>query len=165
VVHATVSSDRKAAVARELGAHRAINYRTSGVDDYVREATGGRGYDVVFDTIGGANIAPSLEAVATNGRVATIVSAGAAPDLTPLHLKNASLHVILMLIPMLNGRDYDRHGTILERVAALVEVGAIKPMLDSTRFTLDQVGRAHDRLKNGQAIGKLVLDVCDADAL
>ena len=151
-------------LARALGAHRTIDYRISTVGQYVERETAGRGYDVVFDTIGGANIAPSLEAVAVNGRVATIVSAGAAPDLTPLHLKNASLHAILMLIPMITGRDYERHGTILERVAALVEAGALKPLLDPVRFTLDEAGAAHERLQSGRATGKLVLDVRDADA-
>ena len=163
-VHATVSSAQKAEIAASLGAHRRIDYRTSKVAEYVARETAGRGYDLVFDTIGGANIAPSLEAVAVNGRVATIVSAGAAPDLTPLHLKNASLHAVLMLIPMITGRDYERHGAILQRVAALVEGGALKPLLDPVRFTLDEAGAAHDRLQSRGATGKLVLDVGDADA-
>lgn len=164
VVHTTISSPAKAEIAHSLGAHRTIDYRASDAATYVKQATGGRGYDVVFDTIGGANIAASLEAVAVNGRVATIVSSGAAPDLTPLHLKNASLHVIFMLIPMLTGRDYDRHGAILERVARLVDIGALKPLLDPARFALEQAGEAHDHLQSGRAVGKIVLDVRDADA-
>ena len=165
VVHTTVSSAEKAEIARQLGAHAVINYRDRTVGSYVEDETGGRGYDIVFDTIGGPNIAPSLEAVAINGRVATIVSAGASPDLTPLHLKNASLHAILMLIPMMTRRDYERHGTILERIAALVETGSLKPLLDSRRFGLEEVGAAHDRLKSGEAVGKIVLDVRDPNAV
>lgn len=164
IVHATVSSDSKAATARDLGADRTINYRSTDVKSYVASETGGRGYDVVFDTIGGDNIQPSIEAVAFNGRVATIVSMGASADLTTLMPRNASLHVIFMLVPMLNDRDLERHGEILRRLTLLVEGGRIRPLLDDMRFALDEVGAAHARLTSGQAVGKLVLDIHEADA-
>lgn len=158
-VHTTVSSQRKAEIAASLGAHRTILYRDRSVEAYVYEETGGEGYDVVFDTVGGDNIAASLEAVGLNGRVASIVSLETAPDLSALHLKNASLHVVFMLIPLLTGRGRAAHGRILERIASLVDLGAVRPLLDESRFSLEEVGKAHERLLSGAATGKVVLEV------
>ena len=158
-VHTTVSSSEKAEIAHALGADKTINYREQSVADYVETHTGGQGYDIVLDTVGGDNIAPSLEAVALNGQVATIVSLGAQPDLSDLHMKNASLHVIFMLLPLLTGQNRATHGRILERLATLVETGAVRPLLDPNQFRLDQVAQAHDHLNSGKAVGKVVLEV------
>ena len=158
-VHTTVSSDQKAEVARNLGADEIINYRTESVESYVARATSGEGYAVVFDTVGGDNITPSLNALAVNGRCVSIVSRDATPSLSPLHFKNASLHVVFMLIPMLTGRGLEAHGHILRRLAAMIDHGRIAPLLDQSRFTLDEIGAAHAHLSSGQAIGKVVIDV------
>ncbi len=159
IVHATVSSDEKAAIARNLGADHVINYRAQSVAEYVASATGGRGYDVVFDTIGTANMQPSIDAVADNGRVATIVSTGTTVDLANLMPHNASLHVVFMLVPMLRDRDLERHGDILFRVTRLVEAGRLMPVIDPHSFSLDQLGDAHALLTSGKAIGKIVIDI------
>jgi NADPH:quinone reductase len=159
IVDATASSPDKALIARELGAAHAIEYRSTPVADYVAARTGGAGYDVVFDTIGNANIATSIAAVATNGRVATILARDTALDLGPLMPHNATLHVVFMLVPMLRDRDLERHGDILTRAARLVEAGRLKPLLDPERFTLADAGAAHAKLASGKAVGKLVLDI------
>ncbi|MEM6852181.1 MAG: zinc-dependent alcohol dehydrogenase family protein [Pseudomonadota bacterium] len=162
IVHTTVSSDEKAEIAMSLGADRAIRYKEKSVADYVAEETGGAGYPVVFDTAGGPNLPASLEAVAINGRVSAIVSMDSAPDLTPLHVKNAALHVVFMLIPMLTDSGLERHGAILERLARLTEAGRLRPLLDKHRFKLEEVGAAHAHLKSGDAVGKVVIDVAEA---
>lgn len=159
VVHATVSSDEKALTAARLGADATIDYRTLAVTDYVAQHTGGAGYDVVFDTVGGDNIAPSLAALAVNGRCVTIVSLGAQPDLTALHLKNARLDVVFMLLPMLTGAGLERHGAILERIAVLAEAGRIVPLIDERHFGLDAIGAAHEYLASKRAIGKVVVEL------
>ena len=159
IVHATVGSDDNARIARELGADETINYRKQSVAEYVEGLTGGRGYDVVFDTVGGPNLASSIEALANNGRCATTVSMGASPDLSGLHIKNASLHVTFMLVPMLTGKGLERHGMIMERIAALVDCGRIKPLIDDSRFSLDQIDAAHKRVTSGKATGKVVVDI------
>lgn len=159
IVDTTISSPEKAAIALDLGADHAINYREQSVADYVELRTGGRGYDVVFDTIGGGNVAPSLAAIATNGRVVTVVARDTAPDLSPLMLHNATLHIVFMLIPMLRNRDLERHGDILTRVGRLVEAGRIRPLIDTRRFTLADLEGAHDRVTGGEAIGKVVIQI------
>ena len=159
IVHTTVGTPENAEIAKSLGADKTILYRQQSVAEYVGELTSGRGYDVVFDTVGGPNIASSIEALAINGRCATTVSLGAQPDLSGLHTKDASLHVVFMLLPMLTGQGLEHHGMILERLSALAEHGRIKPLLDEAGFTLEEIGAAHERLTSGHATGKVVVDV------
>ena len=107
-VYATVSSGEKADIARTLGA-QPINYKEQSVEQYVEEHTGGRGFDVVFDTVGGENLTRSLEAAALEGRV-TSVNTRTTADLSLLHQKALSLHVVFMVnavllhtcVPLLN---------------------------------------------------------------
>jgi NADPH:quinone reductase len=80
-------------------------------------------------------------------------------DLTPLHFKGLSLHVVFMLIPMLHDHKREEHGAILAKLAKIADAGALKPLLDETPFGLEEVGKAYDRLASGQAIGKLVAEI------
>jgi NADPH:quinone reductase len=100
----------------------------------------------------------SFEAAALNGHIATTVSL-LELDLTPAHFKGLSLHVVFMLIPMLHDHKRDEHGTILTKLAEIVDAGALKPLLDETAFGLADVGKAYERLSSGQAIGKVVIAV------
>ncbi len=159
IVDATVGSDAKAGIAKALGADQAILYRQQTVEEYLAAHTGGAGYDVVFDTVGGPNLQPSIQALAINGRCATTVSVAAQPDLTNLHVKNATLHVVFMLIPMLTMSDFERHGRIMERIAELVDRGRLRPLVDETRFELSDIEAAHQHLLSGKAIGKVVVEV------
>lgn len=157
-VTATVSSPEKAAIARRLGAAEVVDYREEGPEAYVARLTGGHGFDLVFDSIGGANIAPSLAAAAVSGRVVTIVARGSV-ELTAMHAKGLTLHAVFMLLPMLHDRGRARHGAILREAAALVAAGALRPLLDAPRFTLEQAAEAHRRLESGAAIGKVVVEL------
>ncbi len=156
-VSATGSGDAQLDIIRTYGA-TAINYRTETVADYVAAQTGGVGFDVVFDTVGGGNMTNAFEAAALNGHVSSTVSL-LELDLSPVHFKGLSLHVVFMLIPMLHDVGRGTHGAILTALARLVDAGAVTPLLDDTSFTLDQVGDAHARLTSGQAIGKVVIDI------
>lgn len=157
IVHATVSTPEKQAIARELGADHVIDYRSVPVADYVAQYTGGKGFDVVFDTVGGGNIDHSFEAVRALGQV-VLIAARTSHDLSPLHSKGVSLHVVLMLLPMLLGRGVARHGDILRRAADLVANGRLRPLIDPRRFAFEQVGEAHALLESGKAVGKVVLE-------
>ncbi|SBT06611.1 Zinc-containing oxidoreductase [Candidatus Propionivibrio aalborgensis] len=156
-VYATCSGDKQMDIIKGYGA-TAINYRTEKVADYVAKHTGGTGFDVVFDSVGGANMTNSFEAAALNAHVATTVSM-LELDLSPAHFKGLSLHVVFMLIPMLYNHKREQHGAILAKLAEIVDAGALKPLLDETRFGLDAVGDAHARLSSGQAIGKVVVEI------
>jgi NADPH:quinone reductase len=155
-VWTTVSGPEKAEIVSGLGAAGVINYREEPVDEYVQRATGGKGFDVVFDTVGGENVARCFQAAAVSGTVVSI-STRTTADLSPLHAKGLTLHVVFMIIPLLYNKGRERHGAILRELSALVESGKVKPLCDARRFTMADVAAAHAWLQSGKAIGKIVL--------
>lgn len=80
-------------------------------------------------------------------------------DLTAAHFKGLSLHVVFMLIPMLHNYKREQHGEILTKLAEIVDVGKLQSVVDEHRFSLEEVGKAHDRLTSGQAMGKVVVTI------
>jgi len=155
-VYATASSADKLRLAKSLGADGTIDYKTEPVEEYVARHTRGKGFDVVFDTVGGQNLMTSFEAAGLGGTVAAIAARGKA-DLTPLHMKALTLHAVFMLIPLLKGIGRDHHGKILSQLALLVDEGHVRPLLDEERFSFAEVGAAHRKLERGRAVGKIVL--------
>jgi NADPH:quinone reductase len=155
-VYALVSSDEKAAIAHQLGADITINYRQQSVEEFVAEHTDGQGFDVVFDTVGNDNLQNAFKAAKLNGTAVSIVSLSQ-QDLTLLHAKGLTLHLVFMLIPMLFGTGLARHGEILSKLAQLVDDGKVRPLLDSKTFNMAEVASAHQYAESGQAIGKVVL--------
>ena len=141
---------------KSLGA-TAINYKTESVEQYVQEWTDGKGFDLVFDSVGGQNMINSFKASAMNGHVATTVSL-CNLDLTIAHFKGLSLHVVFMLIPMLHNYKREEHGKILKRIAQIVESGGLTPVLDQQTFKLEEVFEAHSYLESRKAIGKVVVE-------
>ncbi len=155
-VYATGGGDKQTALIERLGA-TAINYKTESVEQYVAAHTGGQGFDVVFDSVGGANMATSFEAAALNGHVASTVAL-CELDLSTAHFKGLSLHVVFMLIPMLHDHGREQHGEILRKLAQIVEAGGLTPVLDENHYSLSEVGAAHARLESGRAMGKVVIE-------
>ena len=156
-VYSTGGGDPQLALIEKLGA-TPINYKTETVEQYVNTHTAGRGFDLVFDSVGGANLTNSFEAAALNAQIATTVSM-CELDLTPAHLKGLSLHVVFMLIPMIHDHKREAHAQILRELARIVEAGGLTPVLDEPTFSLEQAGEAHARLESGKAMGKVVIDV------
>ena len=81
-VAVTVSSDKKAEIARSLGADDVVMYRDETVEEYVKRLTDGVGFDVVYDTVGGEVFDQSLRATRIRGRVATVTGASGNKTLT-----------------------------------------------------------------------------------
>lgn len=156
-VYSTGGGDAQLALIEKLGA-TPINYKTDKVADYVAKHTQGKGFDIVFDSVGGANMANSFEAAALNGQVASTVSM-VELDLSTAHFKGLSLHVVFMLIPMLHNQQREQHGKVLSALTDIIEAGGLTPVLDGEQFSLSQVGAAHARLSSGQAMGKVVVDI------
>jgi NADPH2:quinone reductase len=155
-VWTTVSGARKAALAKSLADVRTIDYRSGTVEEYVQSETGGEGFGIVMDTVGGENVGRSLAAAAVSGTVVSI-STRTAVDLSPMHAKGLTLHVVFMLLNMLHGRGRERHGQILREAGQLVAAGKLRPLLDARRFGFGEVAAAHAYLESGAAEGKIVL--------
>jgi len=155
-VFATVSSPEKAQIAKALGADVAINYRETSVEEYLAEYTQGKGFDVVFDTVGNDNLQNAFKAVKINGTVVSIISLSV-QDLTLLQTKGLTLHLVYMLIPMLHGVGKPHHGQILQELAQLVDQQKIRPLLDAKQYAFTDVAEAHRHAESGKAIGKVTL--------
>ena len=157
IVYTTVSDERKAEQARSLGADEVINYREHTVAEYVQQHTRGEGFDVVFDTVGDANLTGSFQAARAGGTVVTI-AARSTQDLTTLHAKSITLHCVFMGLPLITGKGRVHHGDVLLRLARLVDNGRIKPLIDPQTFAFKDVGKAHQKLQDGRAMGKIALE-------
>ncbi|MEL6493875.1 MAG: zinc-dependent alcohol dehydrogenase family protein [Cyanobacteria bacterium J06623_7] len=155
-VYSTGGGDKQLTLIEQLGAI-GINYKTESVEEYVAKYTDGAGFDLVFDSVGGANMLNSFQAAALNGQVASTVSL-CELDLTLAHFKGLSLHVVFMLIPMLHNFKREQHGSILRSLTQIVESGGLKPVLDEQRYSLEQAGQAYARLESRQAMGKVVIE-------
>lgn len=136
---------------RQLGAHVTVDYRKEKPVEIALRETGGVGVDAAFDVVGGESVLRTLPAVRPFGRIATIL--GPSGDLTPLYLKNQTLHGVFLM----------RERARLEALATLCERGAIVPWVDR-ELPLDEVARAHERLDSGHGRGKWVLRVTQEQA-
>jgi NADPH:quinone reductase len=143
---------------RELGA-QPIDYRATPVEDYVTSATGGEGFDVIFDAVGGATLDASFTAVRTyTGHVVSILGWGT-HSLAPLSFRGATYSGVFTLLPLLTGRGRAHHGEILAEAAALAEAGLLTPIVDPAKYDLETAADAHRAVETGAAQGKVVVRV------
>jgi len=157
-VVSTASSPAKAEIAERLGANVVIDHRAPDAAEQLRKASGGEGFDLVFDTVGGAHLDEAFTAARINGTVIS-VSTLEPHDLSTMHRNGLSLHVVFMLIPLLHGINRERHGWIMKDLAHMVDAGELTPLLDERRFSLAEAAEAHRHLESGAATGKVVIDV------
>jgi NADPH:quinone reductase-like Zn-dependent oxidoreductase len=151
-VLATSSSDEKLERAREFGADAVVNHESGDVTAAVKEATDGRGADVVIEHVGEATWKTSLQAAAPEGR---IVVCGATSGPNP----PAQLHRIwwkqLSVLGSTMGTRADFAGAY-----DLVARGAAKPIVDRV-FPIEEIAAAHEHLESGNQFGKVVLTIGD----
>ncbi|NPD70153.1 zinc-dependent alcohol dehydrogenase family protein [Lichenicola cladoniae] len=132
--------------------------RNSEAKDYVSEHTDGRGFDIVYDTVGGAVLDASFNAVCRFGHVVSALGWGT-HALAPLSFRAASYSGVFTLLPLLTGDGRTRHGEILREATRLAEAGRLAPKVDPRRFTLATVGEAYAALEGRKTDGKLVVDI------
>ncbi|WP_264524633.1 zinc-dependent alcohol dehydrogenase family protein [Flavobacterium sp. N502536] len=155
-VYATVSPE-KAAIAEAFGA-TPIDYRTATVEDYVEQFTAGKGFDIIYDTVGGTSLDDSFKAIRHYGQIASCYAFGT-HNLATGSLRSASLHGVFVLHPMISGEGRKHHGDILKEATKFIEEGKLKPIIDPRKFTLDNAIEAHKAVSDGSAIGKIVVDI------
>lgn len=157
-VFATAGSADKCEACVQLGAERAINYRSEDFAELVRELTGGAGVDIVLDMVGGDYVARNLSCLAPGGRhvsIAFLQGSKVTINLLPVLQKR-----LIMTGSGLRPRSIAEKGLIAnalrENVWPLLVSGKIRPVIDST-FRLDDAAAAHARMESSAHIGKLVL--------
>ena len=118
------------------------------------------GFDVVLDLVGGAYLAASLQAMRLKGRlmlVGTVAGGSAEVKLAPILSKRLTLRGTV-----LRARSLEEKVAATERFAAevvpLLERGTLRPTIDS-RFPLNQIRQAHQRLESNETFGKVVLEL------
>jgi putative PIG3 family NAD(P)H quinone oxidoreductase len=157
-VFATAGGPAKCRACEALGAERAIDHRLEAYDAILREATGGRGVDVVLDMLGGPHLARHLDILAPEGRlvlIAFLEGREATVDLWPIMGKR-----LTVTGSTLRPRSSEEKGGIARALEAevwpLLEGGRIKPVIDST-FPLARAADAHRRMESRLHVGKIVL--------
>ncbi len=138
----------------------AIDRHQTTVEEYVKDHTGGRGFDLVYDTVGGAALDGAFKAVSRFGHVVSCLGWGT-HSLAPLSFRAASYSGVFTLLPILTGEGRAHHGSILREAKRLAETGKITPLVDPRRFTFETVAKAYAEIENRTANGKIVIDVAD----
>jgi NADPH2:quinone reductase len=159
-VLATAGSADKCQACLELGADRAINYKT---EDYVavaKEATGGKGVNVILDMVGGDYTDKNIIAAAEGGRIVQIATLGGAE--VKINLARLMMKLVTLTGSTLRPRSREVKAGLAraleEKVWPLLAAGKVKVVVDST-FPLAQAAEAHRRLESSAHIGKIVLTV------
>jgi putative PIG3 family NAD(P)H quinone oxidoreductase len=159
-VLATAGSAEKCAACVRIGAARAINYREEDFVAVVKEATAGRGADVILDMVGGDYVPRNYVAAAEDGRIVQIAflhGSKAEVDLNPLMRKRLT-HTGSTLRPRPVTVKAAIANGLEERVWPLIAAGHCHPVIDSV-FPLREAAAAHARIDSGAHIGKIVLTV------
>ncbi|MCC6624442.1 MAG: zinc-binding dehydrogenase [Deltaproteobacteria bacterium] len=147
-VIATASRDDKREAALSLGADHALDGRDDGWPKKVKELSGGRGVDVVFEHVGGETFERSLRVLARAGRVVTCgATAGIDVKLNLRHLFFKALSIL--------GSTMGTRGEY-HQLAALYEGGHFRPIVDRV-LPLAEVREAHRALEAREVFGKVVL--------
>jgi NADPH2:quinone reductase len=155
-VFATVSQDKRK-VVEDLGASP-IDYRLRTVEDYVSDCTGGKGFDIVYDTVGGATLDASFLAVKRyTGHVLSCLGWGS-HSLAPLSFRGASYSGVFTLLPLITGENRAHHGKILAQAATLSEQGKLLPFLGDQRFSVADLSAAYALVEAG-SLGKVVVEI------
>jgi NADPH2:quinone reductase len=158
-VLATAGSAEKCAACLRLGATQAINYREEDFVTATRDATRGKGADVILDMVGGDYVARNIKACAADGRIVQIAFLGGSKvtlDLMAL-MRNRITFTGSTLRPREPAFKAAIAVALRQKVWPLLERGRIRPVVDSV-FPLADAAKAHARMESSQHIGKIVLE-------
>ncbi|MFP4404962.1 NAD(P)H-quinone oxidoreductase [Rhodosalinus sp.] len=154
-VFATAGSDEKCVACLNLGAERAINYRS---EDFVEVLKAEGGANLILDMVGGDYIARNLRALAEEGRlvqIAFLQGSKAEINFAPVMLKRQTI-TGTTLRPQSDLAKARIAASLREHVWPLLEAGRIGPVMDS-EFALEDAAEAHARMESSAHIGKIVL--------
>ena len=153
-VISTVSSDRKAEIAKEAGAGHTVNYRTEDVVQRVSDITGGAGVDLIVEVDFAANFNVSREILAPNSTLAIYAAGTVAQPPVPLGFKSSNVNVRFVLVYDMPEPAKD---AAVKDINGLLEAGKLTHLL-GPRFPFESTADAH-RAVEGGAIGNVTIDV------
>ncbi|MET8725654.1 NADPH:quinone oxidoreductase family protein [Streptomyces parvus] len=152
-----VGGPDKAAVARELGCDLVIDRRSEDIVAAVKEATGGRGADVVYDPVGGDAYTKSTKCIAFEGRILLIgFASGVIPTPALNHALVKNYSVVGLHWGLYNTKDPAAVRTCHEELTKLAEQGIVKPLI-SERVAMADAADAVQRVAEGTSTGRIVV--------
>jgi NADPH2:quinone reductase len=157
-MYGTSSSDEKLARVRELGLQHGINYKQHDYVEAIKEMTGGKGVDAVFEMLGGEHVTKSVKSLRDFGRV---IVYGAATGETPLldtrslYAKGASVHGLWLSYLSANQPLMQ---SAWKQLSEWIAAGKLRPVIGKV-FPLDQAREAYTLIKEGKNYGKIVLKI------
>ncbi|MCW8845057.1 MAG: NAD(P)H-quinone oxidoreductase [Gammaproteobacteria bacterium] len=159
-VYATAGSKEKCRACTDLGAALAVNYKEEDFVEMLREATGGRGVDLILDMVAGSYLERNVTLAAVDGRIVIIAFLGgtrAEMDWRPVMVKRLTITG-----STLRPRTVEEKGAIAralqEKVWPLLESGQVRPVISKV-FPLEQAAQAHALMESSEHIGKIMLEI------
>jgi NADPH:quinone reductase len=161
-VFVTAGNAKKCAACEELGAERAINYRTEDFVEVVKQLTGGKGADVILDMVAGDYVPRELKCLATDGRMSLIAFLGGSK--TSLDMSDILMRRLTITGSTLRPRTVEFKTSVAAALRAevwpLIEAGKIRPVIYKV-FPLAQAAAAHALIESGEHVGKIMLQVAE----
>ncbi|XCM28206.1 NADPH:quinone oxidoreductase family protein [Streptomyces parvus] len=152
-----VGGPDKAAVARELGCDLVIDRRSEDIVAAVKEATGGRGADVVYDPVGGDAYTKSTKCIAFEGRILVVgFASGVIPTPALNHALVKNYSVVGLHWGLYNTKDPAAVRACHEELTKLAEQGIVKPLI-SERVAMADAAGAVQRVAEGTSTGRIVV--------
>lgn len=158
-VIAAASTAEKLELAGEYGATEFINYTTENLKDRVKELTGGRGADVIYDPVGGELFDQCMRSIAWKGRVLVIGFASGEIPKVPVNLALLKgCEIVGVFWGAFTQREPEAHRENTRELLEFVAAGKLKPHISAT-FPLEQAGEALAVLAERKALGKVIVRV------
>jgi len=156
-VIATAGGADKLAVARRAGADLAIDYSSGDWVEAVRQATGGRGADVIYDPVGGEIFEGSMKCIAWNGRLLVIGFAGGTiPEVKTNRILLKNIAIVGLHWGAYATNEPERVPEVFAGLAKLYETGHVRPLIFGT-YSLDDVPKALEALGSRGSYGKVII--------
>lgn len=159
-VYATAGTDDKCRFCEQLGAVRAINYKTQDFVAEIARLTGKAGVNVILDMVGGSYLARNVQSLATEGRLVVIATQGGREG--PLDVSRLMQQRLVVTGSTLRGRPVEfKQGIkmqLLRHVWPLLAQGKVRPVIDQV-FSLGEAAQAHARMESNAHKGKLILQL------
>ncbi|MEH3091091.1 MAG: NAD(P)H-quinone oxidoreductase [Agrobacterium cavarae] len=162
-VYTTAGSKEKCDACEKLGAKRAINYKQEDFAAVIKDATGGKGVDVILDMIGASYFEKNIASLAKDGCLSMIAFLGGTiaekVDLRPIMVKRLTVTGSTMR-PRTADEKRAIRDELVEQVWPLLEAGKVAPVIHDV-IDFDQVSEGHRLMESSSHIGKIVMRISE----